>query len=63
MTNDTESKPTVCEWRITGTLGERIQLNFTDFLVQASNDCEQDYVEVRDGYWHKSPLISTTNHT
>jgi hypothetical protein len=41
-------------------LGERIQLNFTDFRVQASADCEQDYVEIRDGYWHKSPLISTT---
>lgn len=57
LTNDTEATAAVCEWRITGTLGERLRLNFTDFQLLPGDDCEQDYLEIRDGYWHKSPIL------
>lgn len=46
-----------CEWRITGTHGERIVLNLTDIDLPDSPGCEKDYLEIRDGYWHKSPLL------
>ncbi|KAK8755060.1 hypothetical protein V5799_002238 [Amblyomma americanum] len=46
-----------CEWRITATHGERIVLNVTRLDIYESDNCETDYVEVRDGYWHKSPLL------
>ncbi|XP_022906933.2 protein tolkin-like [Onthophagus taurus] len=47
-----------CEWRISATHGERINLNITDFDVAKSTDCRTDYLEIRDGYWHKSPLLA-----
>ncbi|XP_075542431.1 tolloid-like protein 1 tolkin [Dermacentor variabilis] len=46
-----------CEWRVTATHGERIVLNVTQLDIYESDNCETDYVEVRDGYWHKSPLL------
>ncbi|KAJ8980749.1 hypothetical protein NQ317_013754 [Molorchus minor] len=46
-----------CEWRITGTHGERIVLNITNLDIEKSADCKTDYIEVRDGYWHKSPIL------
>ncbi|EEC03383.1 hypothetical protein IscW_ISCW016868 [Ixodes scapularis] len=46
-----------CEWRITATHGERIVLNVTELDIYESDNCETDYIEVRDGYWHKSPLL------
>jgi tolkin protein len=46
-----------CEWRITATHGERIVLNVTDLDLPASENCETDFVEIRDGYWPKSPLL------
>lgn len=46
-----------CEWRILGTHGERIQLNITDLMIFKSNNCQSDYLEVRDGYYYKSPLL------
>nr|XP_037270267.1 tolloid-like protein 1 [Rhipicephalus microplus] len=46
-----------CEWRITATHGERIVLNVTQLDIYESDNCETDFVEVRDGYWHKSPLL------
>lgn len=46
-----------CEWRITATHGERIVLNLTDIDLPESPSCEMDYIEIRDGYWHKSPLL------
>ncbi|CAN7994008.1 unnamed protein product, partial [Ixodes hexagonus] len=46
-----------CEWRITATHGERIVLNVTQLDIYESDNCETDYIEVRDGYWHKSPLL------
>lgn len=46
-----------CEWRISATHGERIQLSITDLDIFNSTDCESNYLEIRDGYWHKSPLL------
>lgn len=46
-----------CEWRITATHGERIMLNITDLDIYKSEQCSTDYLEIRDGYWHKSKLI------
>uniref|UniRef100_A0A1B6GTE4 Metalloendopeptidase n=2 Tax=Cicadellinae TaxID=33370 RepID=A0A1B6GTE4_9HEMI len=46
-----------CEWRITATHGETIVLNITDLDILKSENCRTDYIEIRDGYWHKSPLL------
>ncbi|ENN72173.1 hypothetical protein YQE_11228, partial [Dendroctonus ponderosae] len=46
-----------CEWRITSTHGEKIVLNITGLDIGKSPDCKEDYVEVRDGYWHKSTVL------
>lgn len=46
-----------CEWRIQATHGERIVLNLTKLDIEKSPECLTGYVEVRDGYWHKSPLL------
>lgn len=46
-----------CEWRITATHGEKIVLNITDLHIYESPNCETDLLEIRDGYWHKSPLL------
>ncbi|BES88254.1 CUB domain [Nesidiocoris tenuis] len=46
-----------CEWRITATHGERIVLNITALDIYKSADCRHDYLEIRDGYWHKSSLL------
>ncbi|KAL4084328.1 hypothetical protein QTP88_028152 [Uroleucon formosanum] len=46
-----------CEWRITATHGERIVLNITELDILKSDQCNTDYLEIRDGYWHKSPLL------
>ncbi|ODM91924.1 Tolloid-like protein 2, partial [Orchesella cincta] len=46
-----------CEWRIVATHGETIVLNITDFDLPFSDGCKHDYLEIRDGYWHKSPLL------
>ena len=46
-----------CQWRILATHGEKIILNITRLDIPASQDCLQDYLEVRDGYWAKSPLL------
>ncbi|KAG5891255.1 hypothetical protein JTB14_019663 [Gonioctena quinquepunctata] len=46
-----------CEWSISGSHGEIIILNITELDVEKSPDCKDGYLEVRDGYWHKSPLL------
>ncbi|KAG8221973.1 hypothetical protein J437_LFUL014476, partial [Ladona fulva] len=46
-----------CEWRITATHGERIVLNITELDLFKSENCRSDYLEIRDGYWHKSAVI------
>lgn len=50
-----------CEWRITGTHGERIIINITDIDIYETNNCENGYLEIRDGYWFKSPLIGMSS--
>ena len=45
-----------CQWRISGTHGERIIVNVTELRL-ASSDCVTDYLEVRDGHWYRSPLL------
>ncbi|XP_043283629.1 tolloid-like protein 1 [Venturia canescens] len=46
-----------CEWRITATHGERIVLNITSLDILKSDYCRSDYIEIRDGYWHKSKTL------
>ncbi|XP_051165745.1 bone morphogenetic protein 1-like isoform X3 [Leptopilina boulardi] len=46
-----------CEWRITATHGERIVLNISSLDIFKSDYCRSDYLEIRDGYWHKSPVL------
>ncbi|XP_063851508.1 protein tolkin-like [Scylla paramamosain] len=46
-----------CEWRITATHGEAIVLNITSMDIFKSDGCSTDFLEVRDGYWHKSPSL------
>lgn len=46
-----------CEWRITSTYGERIILNVNHLNLLSTLDCQRDYLEIRDGYYHKSHLI------
>nr|XP_046480526.1 bone morphogenetic protein 1 isoform X1 [Neodiprion pinetum] len=46
-----------CEWRITATHGERIVLNITSLDIFTSDYCRSDYIEIRDGYWHKSAVL------
>ncbi|RXG69862.1 Bone morphogenetic protein 1-like protein [Armadillidium vulgare] len=47
-----------CEWRITATHGEKVVLNITSMDIYKSEGCKTDYLEIRDGYWHKSFLIA-----
>jgi len=47
-----------CQWRILATHGEKIILNITSLNIPASANCQLDYLEVRDGYWYKSPLLA-----
>src|SRR5207244_972553 len=51
-----------CQWRISGTHGERILLNLTALELPASPGCTGDYVELHDGHYHLSPLIGTHPH-
>ncbi|XP_053945227.1 uncharacterized protein LOC128854836 [Anastrepha ludens] len=53
LTNETEQ----CEWRITATHGERVVLKLENMNIFKSNNCQTDYLEIRDGYYFKSPLI------
>lgn len=46
-----------CEWRISATHGERIRVKISDLEIFPSIDCQSDYLEIRDGYWTKSPLL------
>ncbi|KAK6493301.1 dorsal-ventral patterning tolloid-like protein 1 [Huso huso] len=48
---------THCVWRISVTPGEKIVLNFTIMDLYKSSLCWYDYIEVRDGYWRKAPLL------
>ena len=50
-------KGDVCQWRIQATHGEKIILNITSLDIPASANCQLDYLEVKDGYWHNSDLL------
>lgn len=52
-----------CEWQILASYGERIRLNITDLDMFETNDCQSDYLEIRDGYWHKSSVLCRFCHT
>uniref|UniRef100_A0A1B0G546 Metalloendopeptidase n=1 Tax=Glossina morsitans morsitans TaxID=37546 RepID=A0A1B0G546_GLOMM len=47
----------MCEWRIAASNGERIVLQMNDVSILHSLNCSEDYIEIRDGYWHRSPLL------
>ena len=55
--NSSYTKPLNCEWRITATQGEKIQLKITEFDLVEESNCETNYLEIRDGYWLKDKLI------
>lgn len=55
--NQSTNRTYQCKWRITVNDGEQIQLKIYDLDIFESIDCKTDYLEVRDGYWHKSPLL------
>ncbi|CAL1294950.1 unnamed protein product [Larinioides sclopetarius] len=44
-----------CEWRISATQGERISFEITGLDIDPN--CDSGYLEIRDGYWNKSPLL------
>lgn len=46
-----------CEWRISTNPGEVIVLSVKKFDLRSSKNCENEYVEIRDGYGPKSSLI------
>ena len=39
--------PRVCEWNIILPVGRQIFLNVTDFALETSPDCTNDYLEIR----------------
>lgn len=41
----------------------QIVLNFTTMDLYKSSLCWYDYIEVRDGYWRKAPLLGTYQNT
>ena len=53
--------PDLCQWRISATHGEKIVLNISSLDIPQTQDCEGDYVEVRDGHWLKSPLLGLSH--
>ena len=55
--NSSGSGPLNCEWRIMATQGERIQLKISEFELHEESNCENNYLEIRDGYWIKEKLI------
>ncbi|XP_031617486.1 dorsal-ventral patterning tolloid-like protein 1 [Contarinia nasturtii] len=56
--NNSINRKYYCEWRIKAIKGERILLDITDLDTFDSSNCLNDYLEIYDGYWHKSPLLA-----
>lgn len=65
-------KEELCQWRISATHGEKIVLNITALDIPVSSrypeittrnsddeQCDLDYLEVRDGHYVMSKLIGT----
>ncbi|CAG0925413.1 unnamed protein product, partial [Notodromas monacha] len=46
-----------CVWTIVAPPGRQVYLNFTDFEIEAHQNCEYDFLEIRNGGTVYSPLI------
>lgn len=46
-----------CQWYIRRNRGEFIEFFIEYVDIPVSKNCSMDYLEIRDGYWSKSPLI------
>ncbi|XP_069815839.1 cubilin [Dendropsophus ebraccatus] len=46
-----------CVYVISAEANMQIRLNFTSFSLERSPGCSKDYVEIRDGGYHTSPLL------
>ena len=46
-----------CSYRITVATGNKIQLYFRDFNIEAHSNCIYDFLEIRDGSTATAPLI------
>ncbi|BFZ01256.1 hypothetical protein BsWGS_04295 [Bradybaena similaris] len=47
-----------CQWRISCAHREKVEATITHLRLPESRNCETDYLDVRDGYYHKSPPIN-----
>uniref|UniRef100_A0A6A7FUH2 Cubilin n=1 Tax=Hirondellea gigas TaxID=1518452 RepID=A0A6A7FUH2_9CRUS len=47
-----------CEWTITAPVFRQLTLNFTHFDVGRTTDCTDDYLEIRNGAYDNSPLMT-----
>ncbi|CAH2282322.1 cubilin [Pelobates cultripes] len=50
-------RDTECVYTISAEKNKQILLNFTHFTLSSSSNCQQEYVEIRDGGYEISPLI------
>ncbi|KAM4028087.1 cubilin isoform 1-T1 [Anomaloglossus baeobatrachus] len=46
-----------CVYIISAEANMQIKLNFTNFSLESSSDCANDFVEIRDGGYETSPLL------
>lgn len=46
-----------CLWHLDAPPNRKIILKFNYFQLEASENCKNDYVEIRDGNYYYSPLI------
>lgn len=53
-----EEEEEYCQWYIRRNQGEFIELVMDYIDITESDDCSSDYVEIQDGYWTKSPILS-----
>ena len=48
--------PRTCEWVVILPVGRQIFLNVTDFSLETSQDCANDYLEIRYSLYTSSPV-------
>ena len=46
-----------CQWRISATHGEKIYLNITSLEIPYSDNCENSYLDIKDGHFNRSRRI------
>ena len=46
-----------CVYKITVAAGNKVQVYFRDFNIEAHSSCNYDFLEVRDGATKSSPLV------